>query len=100
MPLTSSNAVRQLSDGNSQGTVLGQSASDRIGFYGATPVARQSVTQTASTVLATSASGALESSTAYGTSSEAQMNAIVTAINALIVDVDDIRSVLSSTTLV
>jgi len=33
MALSSSNAVRQLSDGNSQGTVMGQSATDRIGFY-------------------------------------------------------------------
>jgi hypothetical protein len=36
MPLSSSNAQRQLSDGNSQGTVLGQSATDLIGFYGVT----------------------------------------------------------------
>ena len=34
MPLSSSNAVRQLSDGNSLGTVLGQSVSDAIAFYG------------------------------------------------------------------
>lgn len=40
MPLSSSNAVRQLSDGNSQGTSLGQSASDLISFYNATPVAK------------------------------------------------------------
>lgn len=41
MALSSSNAVRQLSDGNSQGTVLGQSSSDLIGFYGvSTPVAK------------------------------------------------------------
>ena len=41
MPLSSSNAARQLSDGNSQGTVFGQSATDVIGFYGvSTPVAK------------------------------------------------------------
>ena len=40
----SSIAIRQLSDGNSQGNVLGQSASDLIGFYGVTTaVARQVV---------------------------------------------------------
>lgn len=33
-------AARQLSDGNTEGNVLGQSATDLIGFYGATPVAR------------------------------------------------------------
>lgn len=31
---------RQLSDGNDAGTVLGQSSTDKIGFYGATPVVR------------------------------------------------------------
>jgi hypothetical protein len=31
---------KQLSDGNSQGTAHGQSATDLISFYGATPVAR------------------------------------------------------------
>ncbi len=34
--------VRQLSDGNPIGTVLGQSPTDLIGFFGATPVAQQS----------------------------------------------------------
>ena len=41
MALSSSNAVKQLSDGNSIGTVLGQSTSDKIGFYNvATPVGK------------------------------------------------------------
>lgn len=30
-------AARQLSDGDPEGTVLGQSASDLVGFHGATP---------------------------------------------------------------
>ncbi len=34
MPLSSSNAFRQISEGKSQGTVFGQSTSDIIGFYG------------------------------------------------------------------
>ena len=40
MSLASSNAARQLSDGNTQGTVLGQSNSDPIGFYGVATVTR------------------------------------------------------------
>jgi len=31
---------RQLSDGNHDGNIMGQSASDKIGFYGKTPVAQ------------------------------------------------------------
>ena len=34
-------AVKELSDGNSEGTRLGQSSTDKIGFYGlATPIAQ------------------------------------------------------------
>lgn len=36
MPITSSIAARQLSDGNSVGTCLGISSTDVIGFYGTT----------------------------------------------------------------
>lgn len=57
MPLSSSNAVRQLSDGNSQGTVMGLSANDKIGFYGLTvPVAKSALA--ASSVINTAASSA------------------------------------------
>lgn len=31
---------RQLSDGNDDGTTLGQSSTDKIAFYGATPINR------------------------------------------------------------
>jgi hypothetical protein len=31
-------AARQLSDGNDAGTILGQSATDKVSLYGATPV--------------------------------------------------------------
>jgi len=35
-------SVNHLSDGSDDGTVLGQSASDKVGFHGATPVAQRS----------------------------------------------------------
>lgn len=34
--------TRQLSDGDSGGTLIGQSATDKVGFYGVTPVAQRS----------------------------------------------------------
>jgi hypothetical protein len=40
MAITSA-AVRQLSDGNSQGTIMGKSSSDSIGFYNVSTVTRQ-----------------------------------------------------------
>ena len=33
-------AVKQLSDGGTEGACLGQSSTDKVGFYGATPVAK------------------------------------------------------------
>lgn len=40
--VTLNTASRQVSDGNSQGTILGVSATDKISFYGATPVTQPS----------------------------------------------------------
>jgi len=51
-------AVKQLSDGGPDGTKLGQSASDLVGFYGTSPV-DQPAAVTSSTATATSASTAV-----------------------------------------
>jgi hypothetical protein len=46
---------KQISDGSPDGTTMGQSATDIIGFYGATPVAQRSaVTQLAASVVSVS----------------------------------------------
>lgn len=37
-------ATKQLSDGGTDGVKLGQSADDKVGFWGATPVAQSSAT--------------------------------------------------------
>ena len=68
-------AAKQLSDGNPDGVILGQSASDLVGFYGADPVDQPA------TLTAPAATGATNSSP-YGFS-EAQANAIVTWIRAM-----------------
>lgn len=47
--------IRELSDGNDDGTRLGQSTTDKISFYGVTPVVqRASSIQAASVISATS----------------------------------------------
>ena len=82
MPLSSSNAIRQLSDGNSLGTVLGQSATDPIGFYG---MATSGVAVGASTIIggnyATSIVPAVNATTASVTTwafaSSTQANAVI-----------------------
>lgn len=50
--------IKQLSDGNPLGTKLGQSATDLVGLYGATPVA-----QRASSIQATSVISAYSATT-------------------------------------
>lgn len=39
-------AIKQLSDGNPDGSSLGQAPSDKISFFGATPVAQQTASAT------------------------------------------------------
>lgn len=50
-------AVKQLSDGNTDGTVLGQSSTDKISFYNVTTVTQQSVGSLVSTGTALTALG-------------------------------------------
>jgi len=45
---------KQLSDGNSLGTAHGQSATDLISFYGATPVAQRAASVQAASVVSVS----------------------------------------------
>jgi hypothetical protein len=52
---------KQLSDGNPSGTALGQSATDLISFYGATPVVqRTSSNQTSSNIAVSASFGATQ----------------------------------------
>lgn len=53
-------AVKELSDGGTDGTRLGQNASDKVSFFGATPVAQQSaITACTATTTTTTTTGAL-----------------------------------------
>ena len=70
-------AVKQLSDGGPDGTTLGQDASDLVGLHGATPVDQAAA-------ITSPAATAATSTTPFGYS-EAQANAIVTALNSVLV---------------
>jgi len=94
---TTSAAVRQLSDYNSQGTVLGRSATDLIGFYGATPVARN--TQS-SGVMVTTFGAAIPANTAsaagFGASTAAIMTSTFAAVSALMVDMAEAQRLVNN----
>ena len=55
---------KQLSDGNSDGTSLGQSATDKVSLYGVTPVAQRTSTVLASSLLSASSYVTVGSNTA------------------------------------
>ena len=96
---TTSAAVRQLSDLNSQGTVLGQSATDKIGFYGQTAVARNT---TSSGVMVTTFGAAIPANTAistagvHGASTAAIMTSTFAAVSALMVDMAALQVLLNN----
>jgi hypothetical protein len=68
--------VKHLSDANPDGTVLGQSSSDLIGFYNATPVAQRAVGSFAAV-----STTAPTTTTPYGFSTSTQAAAVVTLLN-------------------
>ena len=67
--------VNELSDKNTDGTRVGQSAADLISYYGATPIS-----QRASSIQATSG---IASSTDFGATQLAVLVEIMTTLNAL-----------------
>lgn len=71
-------AARQHSDARPDGQQFGQSASDKIGFHGATPVAQRSGAAQA----AVATTGATNT-TPYGYTTQAQADAIVTLVNEM-----------------
>lgn len=71
-------AVKHLSDGRADGVMLGQSATDKVGEYGVTPVA-----QRAGAAQAAVTTTAATSTTPYGYATSAQADAIVTLVNEL-----------------
>lgn len=86
---TKTATTRQLSDQNSQGTVLGVSASDLIAFYGQAAVS-QPTSSAQAAVTATSVAAAMSTPTGavtvWGYSTAAIANGIVTLVNELRAD--------------
>lgn len=67
--------LKQVSDGGADGLSLGQSATDKVGFYGATPAVQIPATTAPAATAATS-------STPYGFS-QAQADAVITWIRTV-----------------
>lgn len=63
----------QIDDGNPDGAVFGASATEKIGFYGATPIVQRASSVQAS--IATSAS--------FGATQQAALNEVIATLTAL-----------------
>jgi hypothetical protein len=74
-------SVERLDVGNDAGSNWGGAATDKLGCYGVTPVVQAASVATVTTTAATSTTNA------YGYTTAAQADAIVTAINAVVVAV-------------
>lgn len=56
--------IKQLSDGGTDGVAVGQSATDKVGLYGVTPVAQRTSTVLATSLLSASSYVSVASNTA------------------------------------
>lgn len=86
-------AVKQLSDGGPDGTKLGQSSTDLIGFWGATPIVQPSATNqgaVTSTAIVAPSNTASTSTTPFGFTTSTQFNALLGAVNSMVVSVNSL----------
>ena len=74
----STTTVEYIGNGSPDGTVFGLSSTEKLGFYGTTPVALPAALRGVATTAATS------TTLAFGYTTSTQADAIVTALNALI----------------
>ena len=81
-------ATKQLSDGNPDGTVLGQSSADLVSLYGATTVVQAD--HIADAVAATGVTASTTGTAATAMCSNADHAALVTIINTLLDDLSDL----------
>lgn len=82
MALPNTNPTYQYVGGNfADGTVIAKASTDKIGFWGATPIAKGS---TALATVASTAAVVSSSSSAWCYNSSAQADGIVTALNLVV----------------
>ena len=77
-------AVHQLSDGRPDGCQMGQSTTDLCGFFGNTPVDQPAQVTAVATTASTSTTNA------FGYTTSTQADAIVTAVNAIITNLEEL----------
>ena len=92
---TTSAAARQLSDLNSQGTILGRNTADKIAFYGVAVVVQQTWATTAAT-LGGPGGSQTASTGGFGASTAAIASSTFALVNALQADMATAYSLLKT----
>lgn len=85
-------AVEYLDNGNDDGTVFGQSATEKIGFHGVAPVVQRAAAAQAATGPAAPAGGTGTAAGGYDTA--ANRDLMITLVNETRTLVNEIRTVL------
>lgn len=83
-------SYEQVTYNSPDGAQIGKSSTEKIGFYGAAPVAQYA------TIAAVTTTGATSTTNAYGFTTAAQADAIVTALNSVIDALKDVGLVAAS----
>lgn len=76
--------IKQLSDGGPDGTTLGQSATDKVGFYGTTPAVRGTTVATAIATTAITPAFTTTVTGTFGFVTSAQGTAVLAAVASLV----------------
>lgn len=88
--MTIATHVERLDYGASDGCLIGGASTDKVGFYGTSPVDQ------AATIASVTTTSATSTTNAYGYTTAAQADAIVTAVNSILVALKDLGLVASS----
>jgi hypothetical protein len=93
-------AVKYLTDKNDDGSVIGQDATEKVAFWGATPVVQQTYTATAVTAIGTTTISQVATSGKWAFATSTAAAALVTRVDQVQVDVAAILSKLNTLGLV
>lgn len=86
----------ELSDGRPDGCRLGQSTTDKVAFFGSTPVAKTAVAATAVTAIATTTISQVATSGKWAFATSTAATALVTRVRQLQVDVEGLITQLNT----
>jgi len=93
-------AVKYLTDKNDDGSVIGQDATEKVAFWGATPVVQQTYTGTAVTAIGTTTISQVATSGKWAFATSTAAAALVTRVGQLQVDLAAVLSALDTLGLV